>query len=120
MNRVFITHFYNTALQIDAAGRESLPQVQIGAGGRTHAFSALLKPLENLAIDLGGTMGSLGTQDERTVFKSQAGKHCPAPVICYESIYSDYLTAYIRNGANLIFIITNDGWWTIHPDTGSI
>jgi apolipoprotein N-acyltransferase len=34
-----------------------------------------------------------------------------APVICFESIYGEYVTEYIRNGANLIFIITNDGWW---------
>ena len=35
-----------------------------------------------------------------------------APIICYESIYSDYLTQYVRKGANLLAIITNDGWWS--------
>ena len=78
-------------------------------------FPALLKPLEGLAIDLGGTIGSLGSQDYRTVFYSHNKKVGIAPVICYESVYSDYVTQYVRNGANLIFIITNDGWWENTP-----
>ncbi|MBC8047241.1 MAG: apolipoprotein N-acyltransferase, partial [Fimbriimonadaceae bacterium] len=36
---------------------------------------------------------------------------CVATVICYESIFGEYITRYINNGANVIFIITNDGWW---------
>lgn len=111
----FYYDFYNTALQIDAAGVQLYHKSKLVPGVERMPFPALLKPLENLAIDLGGTMGSLGTQEERTVFKSEKGGTSIAPVICYESIYSDYLTAYIRNGANLIFIITNDGWWDDTP-----
>jgi apolipoprotein N-acyltransferase len=78
-------------------------------------FPALLKPLESLAINLGGTFGSQGTQEERTVFFSHDKKVGIAPVICYESVYSDFVTGYIRNGANMIFVITNDGWWSDSP-----
>ena len=35
--------------------------------------------------------------------------------ICYESIYGEYMSRFVNNGANLIGIITNDGWWEIHP-----
>jgi apolipoprotein N-acyltransferase len=34
-----------------------------------------------------------------------------APAICYESIYGDFMTGFFRNKANLMVIITNDGWW---------
>jgi apolipoprotein N-acyltransferase len=34
-----------------------------------------------------------------------------APVICYESVLGKFVTDYIKNGAQAIFIITNDGWW---------
>ena len=34
-----------------------------------------------------------------------------APVICYESVYGEYSTGYIKKGAQAIFIMTNDGWW---------
>lgn len=70
--------------------------------------------LEKLAIDLGGISGSLGMQDERTVFFSKDTVGV-ATAICYESIYGEYVTDYIRNGANFIFIITNDGWWYDTP-----
>ena len=74
-------------------------------------FPRLLKPLEKFAINLGGMSGSNATQKERSVFSSADKSIKVAPVICYESIYGDFLTGYIRNGANFIFIITNDGWW---------
>ena len=57
----------------------------------------------------------MGTQPERTVFFSHQHKVGIAPVICYESVYSDYVSDYIDNGANLIFILTNDGWWENTP-----
>ena len=38
-----------------------------------------------------------------------------APVICYESVYGEFLAGYIRKGAQLIFVITNDGWWGDTP-----
>jgi apolipoprotein N-acyltransferase len=74
-------------------------------------FARLLKPLEGLAINLGGTIGSLGTDPERTVFIRPHDSLKIAPVICYESVFGSYVTQYIDKGANLIFVITNDGWW---------
>ncbi|MBC7450452.1 MAG: apolipoprotein N-acyltransferase, partial [Cytophagales bacterium] len=38
-----------------------------------------------------------------------------APVICYESIFGEYVSEYSKNGANFIGIITNDGWWGNTP-----
>ena len=67
--------------------------------------------LDNNIIDLGGLTSNHGTQKERAVFSNSKNKAKLAPVICYESIYGDYVTGYIRNKANVIFIITNDAWW---------
>lgn len=75
---------------------------------------ALTKLIAN--IDLGGTVGSYGSQEERTVFRSATDSALRvAPVICYESVYGDFVAEYIRNGATLIGIITNDGWWSDSP-----
>ncbi|MFW5773350.1 MAG: apolipoprotein N-acyltransferase [Tangfeifania sp.] len=38
-----------------------------------------------------------------------------APVICYESVFGEYLTDYVKKGAEFIVIITNDGWWRNTP-----
>ncbi len=70
--------------------------------------------LENYAIKLGGTSGSLGIQTNRTNFISNDGTKI-APAICYESIYGDFMSAYIRDTAQFISIITNDGWWGNTP-----
>jgi len=67
--------------------------------------------LDNNVINLGGLTSNHGTQEERAVFSNSKNKAKLAPVICYESIYGDYVTGYIRNNANVIFIITNDAWW---------
>ena len=68
-------------------------------------------------IDLGGTVGSMGSQAERTVYP--APTNAPAlrlaPVICYESIYGDFVGEYARNGATLLGLITNDAWWHDSP-----
>ena len=35
--------------------------------------------------------------------------------ICYESVYGEYCTRYVRNGARLLTVITNDAWWGNTP-----
>ena len=107
--------YFNTGLQVNKEGISYYHKSKLVPGVERMPFPALFKPLESFAIDLGGTMGSLGTQDERGVFYSHDKKVCIAPVICYESVYSDYGADYVRNGANLIFILTNDGWWDTSP-----
>ena len=82
-------------------------------------YPNLLGFLDKYSINLGGMTGSLGTQKDRTPFHcSLLTAHCSlliAPAICYESIYGEFMSKYVKNGANLICIITNDGWWKDTP-----
>lgn len=103
---------FNSAIYIDKNTVEVYHKSKLVPGVERMPFPALLKPLEGLAINMGGTMGSLGMQERRTVLGKAPAI---APVICYESVYADYVTGYVRNGANFIFIITNDGWWEDTP-----
>ncbi len=67
-------------------------------------------------IDLGGIVGSYGSQDKRTVFAAPLTPQIKiAPIICYESIYGDFIAQYVQNGATLLGIVTNDGWWSDSP-----
>lgn len=34
-----------------------------------------------------------------------------AALICFESVFSDYVSEGVKNGAEFLIIITNDGWW---------
>lgn len=110
--------FFNTALQLDSGGIDIYHKSKLVPGAEVLPFSFILKPLENLALDLGGTTGTLGTQKERNVFENRSYHTyniSVAPIICYESVYADYVTGYVRNGAKFLFIITNDGWWENTP-----
>jgi apolipoprotein N-acyltransferase len=69
----------------------------------------------SLFNDFGGISGSLGRSDSAIVFGLPGNPYAPAPIICYESIFSDYTTEYVRRGANILTIITNDGWWGNTP-----
>jgi len=60
---------------------------------------------------LGGTRWGYGMQEERTCFTHASLMQKIAPIICYESVFGSYVTGYVKNGAEALFIITNDGWW---------
>lgn len=107
---------YNTALQLDSSKKiQVYHKCKLVPGVEFMPFAKYLAPLAKLAFDLGGTSGTLGTQKEPSVFYSPYSKTTIAPAICYESIYGAYIGEYIRKGAQLIFVITNDGWWKNTP-----
>ncbi|MFT5582358.1 MAG: apolipoprotein N-acyltransferase [Psychromonas sp.] len=76
-------------------------------------FIKYLPFLENLSIDLDGTSGTLGIETEPQVLKVK--NSIIAPVICYESIYGEFIARQCNKGAKMIAIITNDGWWRDTP-----
>jgi len=105
---------YNAAILIDTSKELQLyHKSKLVQGVEKMPFATLLKPLEQMALDFGGTTGSLAGQEEPSVFSN--GTTPVAPVICYESVYGEYVTEYVKKGAELIFILTNDGWWEDTP-----
>ena len=107
---------YNTAIQLDNSNRIQIyHKSKLVPGVEKMPFPFIFKYFGKFAIDLGGTIGSLGTQSDRTVFVSADNNMKAAPVICYESVYGEYVSTYVKNGAQFISIITNDGWWGDTP-----
>jgi apolipoprotein N-acyltransferase len=108
---------FNTGLYLTNDGRAELyHKSKLVPGVEKLPYPAFFKFLGPLAINLGGMVGTHGTQDTRTVFfHSQQKNIAAAPVICYESIYGGYVSEYVKNGASLICVITNDGWWSDSP-----
>lgn len=104
---------FNSAFQI---GKEEKLQVyhksKLVIGVETIPFHTFLRPLmENVLIDLGGTVSTHTPQETRTTFANKHNTFKPSVAICYESVYGEFVTEYIQKGANILFIITNDGWW---------
>lgn len=108
--------YYNAAVQIDSSFTFPMYHKSLLVMGAERVpFESMFPSLKELLLDFGGTSGTLGSQKHRSNFTSIDGKIQVAPIICYESIYSDYVTEYVRKGANLLFIVTNDGWWQDTP-----
>ena len=106
---------YNAALLVRPdSSVEDYRKSKLVPGVELLPFEKYLGPLSALSLDLGGTTGSLGTQEEREVLSVPGGLHF-APVICYESIYGDHVAAHVRNGAEFLVIMTNDAWWGDSP-----
>lgn len=81
-------------------------------GVENFPYQGVLKPiLGETLIDLGGTVALKTTQNHRSVFLGENTDGKAAPIICYESIYGEFVTEYVRNGANFLAILTNDAWW---------
>ena len=107
---------YNTVFFIDGSDEYQVyHKSKLTPGVETMPFPRYLGFFENFAIDLGGTVGSLGTDDIRKVFITQDDSLRMSAVICYESVYGEFFAEFARNGAELIFIVTNDGWWGNTP-----
>ncbi len=107
---------FNTAMYIDAGHKPQFyHKSKLVPGVEMMPFPKLLKPLEKFAVDLGGMTGSHGKDKERKVFIPTKGGVPVGACICYESIYGDFLTGFARKGAQLLFVITNDGWWGDTP-----
>lgn len=87
-----------------------LSQIEVGAWYGAVAVCKYHSFLESLAISLdeNSASGTLGKSD-RAMALGDGVK--VAPVICYESIYGDYVSDYVGDGAQWLAVVTNDAWW---------
>ena len=104
---------YNGSVVLDSAGTQSFYHKSMLVPG-VETLPWFLKFIDKWFEKFGGTTAGYAKQKERTVLSVKGGYKI-APSICYESIYGEYMSKYVRNGANLICIITNDGWWKNTP-----
>ncbi len=97
---------YNSAIFINDSGYiDVYHKTKLVPGVEKMPFPKILDPLAEIAVDLGGTSGSLGSENYINSFLVNTS--LVAPLICYESVYGDM----DLGETNLLAIITNDGWW---------
>ena len=104
---------YNSAILINSSDSvQQYNKSKLVVGIENFPYQDILKPLIGDAmIDLGGTVAMKTTQNYRGVFTSSNSKFKVAPIICYESVYGEFVSGYVRNEANFLAIVTNDAWW---------
>ncbi len=106
---------YNTAVQLDPKNAiQTYHKAKLVPGVEIFPYMGILKPLLGDAmLNFGGAVASLGTDSQRAVFTNPYNSAKLAPIICYESIYGEFTTDYVKKGANLLAIMTNDSWWGV-------
>jgi apolipoprotein N-acyltransferase len=110
-------NLYNSAMYMK---KDEVIQVyhksKLVPGTEQMPFIQTIPFLENLAISLdeNSSTGSLGVSPKALALGSTKASKT-APIICYESIYGDYVGEYVKNGAQWLAIVTNDAWWNNTP-----
>lgn len=109
-NNMFVDSFNAAVLIDDSSKLQFYHKSKLVPGAEQLPFGEALAFMKPLFAHFGGTTGGYGSQEEPSVLYSASGIGA-APVICYESIWGNYVAEYVRKGAQFIAIVTNDGWW---------
>ncbi len=104
---------HNSALILDSAGRYGLYQKsKLVPGVEMLPYPSVLGPVDDRL--LGGVSGRCTGQPEvsNLLFGGSVPVGC---AVCYESVYGEHCAGYVRKGAKLLAVITNDAWWGDTP-----
>lgn len=104
----YYTH--NSALLIDTASIQHRNKSQLTPGVEAVPEWKFLK---ESSVTIGIARGTLKT-DSTSHNMSFAGHEIGA-AICYESAFNEYVGSFTKKGADLLFVMTNDGWWGDTP-----
>jgi len=107
---------HNSALMTDGTSRtEIFHKSKLVVAVEMTPYPAIFCKIDDM---LGGIMGRCVGQEEISLLnvKSADGQSIPIGcAVCYESVYGEYYTGYVRKGARAMAIITNDAWWGDTP-----
>lgn len=109
LNRYYYCH--NSALLIDDINIQHRNKSQLTPA--VEAIPEWMGFLKNYSLTMGIARGTLKTDPESKVMTF--GGHKVAVPICYESAFGEYVSSFCKKGADLLFVITNDGWWGDTP-----
>ncbi|WP_231425897.1 MULTISPECIES: apolipoprotein N-acyltransferase [Pedobacter] len=102
---------FNSAMQIEnSANVQFYHKSKLVPGAEKMPFPKVFSFMDAIFSELGGSVSGWGWQEKPSVLYAQSGIGA-APVVCYESLWGDWIGQQVKDGAQFIAIITNDGWW---------
>jgi apolipoprotein N-acyltransferase len=80
-------------------------------GERVPYVEHLKFALKWLEWGVGISSWSIGTEQKNLIVENPEKSFKIAPIICIESVFPDFVRNFSKLGADIFFIITNDGWY---------
>lgn len=110
---------HNSALMVTPAEPvEVYHKSRLVVGTELTPYPKIFVPLDDwLSKKMGvsGLMGRCVGQEGASLMHFGPERIPLGCAICYESVYGEYCTEYVKAGAELMTIITNDAWWGDTP-----
>ena len=104
---------YNTAALVTKDSIQLYHKSKLTPGAEAMPSWWFMRMLKDSSLDLGGTVGTLKKDSEARTLSFDNNK--VGTLICYESVFGEYVTEFVKKGAYMLFVITNDGWWGNSP-----
>ena len=102
---------HNSALLIDTMSVQHRNKSKLTPA--VEAIPEWMGFLKNYSLTMGIARGTLKT--DPSPHNMSFGEHQVGAAICYESAFGGYVSEFVRQGADLLFVSTNDGWWGDTP-----
>lgn len=110
---------HNSAVILDTSSTVGIyHKSKLVVGTELTPYPKIFVPLDNALSRLMGVNTLLARnvgQSERSLLYAAQGSAPLGCAICYESIYGEFCTEYVRKGARAMTVITNDAWWGDTP-----
>ncbi|WP_109699977.1 apolipoprotein N-acyltransferase [Chitinophaga deserti] len=101
---------FNSSIQIDTSSKiQVYHKAKLVPGVELTPYMRYFPFMKKLALDMGGITGSYGLTPGVPLFTNADCNVYTA--ICYESVYGSFVAQKVREGAQLLVVATNDGWW---------
>ncbi len=111
---------FNSAVALSRDDGKVQPDVQIRNKARLvigveNTPSWVFRVFKFFVIDIGDMVGQIGMGRAGEPFEIGSRGVMVGGGICYEGLYGNVMGEFVRDGAELLTIISNDGWWGNTP-----
>lgn len=105
---------YNTSIAIDTGRIQIYHKTKLLIAVERTPFHDLVKKYDIAILDLGGITGQFGYDTGPKAFDGPRGLTVASP-ICWEAVYGAFCGGFVEQGAQVLFVISNEGWWGDTP-----
>lgn len=111
----FYYDIFNSAIIFDRIHKVQISHKSILVSGvERMPFQDYFSFLGKYSVQIGGVGGSLGSSGSPLLLEGPDAVKI-GPVICFESAFGEYVGNMAKNGASILTVLTNDGWWKGSP-----